>query len=624
MRLPVIFFFASGLSDSTLADMKTLLLSLMILLVCLPTLLPAQALQDEFPRAQSLFAQAQRLMREGDYPGAIDAYNELVKGFKNSEYRDVYQYGLARAYYNLGDFKQAEFELLNYPTLFPNSYLLPYAYHLRANCRYRSGQLESSFQDYIEAYRDAGDDRLRNLSERSIMASVEAGYFPADSILSQVPADLLCPVKARMAFLMRGNWGAATVDSFMTGCAQNLYKKQEKPKKTEGALSVGILLPLSGPYAKYGQMILDGAMLAAEELKTRGIPLEMMVYDTRADNVTAARQALLLGEAGVDLIIGPLLSNVAATTAAAMNCQHVPILVPAATQAGFTDLSPHCFQMSTNMVTIGRGMAKYAVNNRGMTTLVVIAPTSVDELILADAFVEEARLLGANILAYERFRPGETDFGPYIKDIKDAVMGSVDDSTFFVTLEGDTLRPGEVAVEFDGMFIPATEQQLFLLLPQLDFYRINTFYLGTDEWNSPNVLKLGEKVLRNAVFYSSKAAVTNSIDYDAFSTAFDTKYGTEPDRLSALGYDGIQILADAYRDGRRGPGDMAEFLHSLSGYEKVSGKISFELSRSNLELPLFTLIDGKVVPITERVLIEPADTAPPPDSVATQYIKYEY
>lgn len=618
------FYFPIAPAASTFSHMKkSILIALLLLMLC-PTAGFSQVLTDEFPRAQSLFARAQRLMREKDYPGAIDAYAELVRGFRNSEYRDIYEYGLARAFYHLGDFSEAERQISTFPSVHPNSYLLPYAYQLLANCQYRRGQLELSFRNYINAYRRAGDERLRNLSRRAIIASVEAGYFPADSVVSAVPDDISCDVKARMMFLMKDTWGKQKIDSFMTGCSQQIIKEDNTPKPSQGGLAIGAMLPLSGPYAKYGQYILDGMLLAADELKKRHIPLEILAYDTKADNVTAARQAIVLADGGVDMIIGPLLSNVAATTAAALSGKNIPQLVPAASQAGFTDLSKNCFQMTPSMNTIGRGMAQYAVLHRGMTTLAVISPTSVDELTMAESFIAEAEKLGARVLAFERFRPGETDFGPYIKDIKEAIMGPIDDSTFFVTLEGDTLRPGEVAVTFDGMFIPATEQQLFLLLPQLQFFRINTSFLGTSEWQEPKVRKLGESVLRDAVFYSSRAAMTHSLKYDEFSSAHNLKYGSEPDRLAALGYDAVYMAADAFEQGGTGPGDINEYIRGMDHFERAAGKITFGANRSNIELPLFTYKEDTIAPLERRVIVTIEEDGPPPDSVGTQYIKYEY
>lgn len=604
--------------------MKRLSIIILVIVCVGPTLATGQTLPDEFPGAQSLFARAQRLMREKDYLGAIDAYDKLVTGYKNSQYRDIYHFGLARALYHSGDFKNAEQTLANFHTLFPRSYLGPYASHLMANCEYRQARLEAAFRNYLRAYGTAEDSRLRGLSEQSLLAAVEAGYIPPDSVLSFVPADLICRLKARIVYLMSRHWSKSYVDSFMVGCPKSLYEKEKKPVVSKAELSVGLMLPLTGPYAKYGQAVLDGAMLAAETLPQEGISIELSVYDTRADNVIAARQALALAEANVDVIVGPLLSSVAATAAAALSCSRIPLLVPAAAQAGFTDLSPYCFQMTPNVITIGRGLAQYAVRNRGMTTLAVITPTSLDEMTMAEAFAAEAERLGARVLAVEKFRPDETDFGPYINDIKEALLGPSPDSTFYLTLDGDTLKPGEMPVSFDGLFIPATEQQLFLLLPQLNFYRVTTSYLGTDEWNTDKVLKLGEKVLRDAVFYSSKGAMHFSEAYDRLAAAYDAKYGTAPDRLVALGYDAVNLLAQAYREGRRTSIEIGEHFRRLDRGQGASGNFTFGQGRSNLELPLFTLREDQVRPLVEPARVEePPEEELPPDSVGVEHINYE-
>ena len=580
---------------------------------------------DEYPRALSLFSRGQRLMRERNFPSAIDSYRELVQGFKNSRYRDIYNYALARAYYHTGDISQALKILVNFHSLFPNSRLRPYAYYLEANCAYRTKQLEAAFLLYSSAFRNADDEQLRNLAERSLLSAVESGYFPADSILNKAPKKLECPLRSRMAYLMTGYRSNEEIRRFLESCPEYIRDKKQKKTAQISHIKIGALLPLSGPYAKYGRAILDGCMLASEILKNQHIGIEIIAYDTRADQVTAARAAQKLAEEKVNVIIGPLLSNVAATAAAIAAGFRIPLLVPAATQAGFTDLSPTCFQMSANMVTVGKGMAQYAVRHRGMTTLVVISPTSLDESTMADAFTAEAERLGAKILAVEKFRPGETDFGPYIKDIKESILGPLDDSTFYVTLDGDTLKPGEMAVAFDGLFMPATESQLFLLLPQLNFYRVDAAYLGTDEWYSDKVVNLGESVLKDAVFYTSKGAMRNSYGYETFAEEYDYKFGSEPDRLSALGYDAVKLMGDAYRQKRLGQGELMEYLLSLNNYQGASGQLSFGRKRTNLNLPLFKFDNGQIKPLFDLPPVEELSSdADPPDSLKVERIKYDW
>jgi len=589
----------------------------------LPDLL-AQTLPDQYSGAKPLYERALRQMEEKDYWGAIDTYDELVSNYQYSKYLDIYNYGLAQACYHAGEFVDAVRVLESFPALFPNSYLIPYTYHLRANCKYRMSRLENAFEGYIQAYRAAGDRRLRELSRKSILAMVDAGYIPSDSALAELPSDLICPVKARAAYLMLNRWNDKEIEAFLAGCPPLRTGEKPPAHRDKSRPLIGVMLPMTGPYAKYGQAVLDGATLAAGLLHEQGFPVELLAYDTRADNVIAAREAVVLAEAEVDMVIGPLLSNVAATVAAALSCSAIPQLVPAATLAGFSELSPSCFQMSANIETIGRGMAQYAVRHRGMTTVAAMCPSTIDEMTMADAFAEEAERLGARVLAVERFRPDETDFGPYINDIKEAILGPPRDSVFYITLEGDTLEKNETPVAFDGLFVPATADQLFLVLPQINFYRVTTSFLGTEEWNNAKVLKLGEKVLKDAVFHSTTAAMRNSARFDEFAAAYDIKYGAEPDRLAALGYDAVNLLADAFSEGKRTREGLIDYLGSLEGYRGASGNMTFGTGRTNLELPLCTLRDEQVQPLVRQPAVEePPEDDAFPDSVEVEIIKYE-
>ena len=595
----------------------------MIVLLAAFVLLPLtapQAAPDTGKEEAGIFARAQKLLRDKDYQGAVAAFQELVDNFPDSPNRDIFQYSVGRADFLSGDFRGALIALDDFDKSFPASTLTAAAWHLRANCAYRTGKEETAFLWYLKAYQTAGDDRQKDLSRKSLLATVTAGYFPPDSLLSAVPAELLCPVKSRMARLVAAGRSREQIEQFLAGCPEDITDIAENAQDS-ATLLLGVILPLTGPYARFGQALLDGALVAAEELKKEQLSVDMLAYDTKADHVTAARDALDLAENGTDLIIGPLLSDVAATVAAQLNCSRTPLLVPAASQTGFAALSPTCFQMVPNLMTIGRGMAQYAVKRRSLTRLAVITAGSMDEITMADAFVKEVTRLGGKIVAVEQFRVGETDFGPYIRDLKNILLKAASDSTVYLSLAGDTLSVEEVPVSIDGIFLPANEEELYLLLPQLNFYQVRTTFLGTDSWDTDRVLKLGQGVLGRAVFYSGKGAMRRSPAFGRFASVFTAKYGSDPDYLAALGYDAVNLAAAAFRQGKINPGYAANFLAGVKGYEGAAGRISFGRGRSNLELPLFTFQNGRVIPVEEQTAVE-EPPASPADSSATEYIKY--
>jgi len=201
-------------------------------ILCLPV--GAAAGSGQSSEEQTLYADALRLMRERDYSGAADVYDKLVNGSKDSPYRDIYQYGLGQARYFLSDFAGATQALAAYHLLYPGSYLGPYAHHLRANCFYRLKRLDEAFGEYVRAYETAADGRLHDLAKESLAAMVDAGYLPPDSILSMMPPDLACIIKARLVSHLTALWTPGALDSLYAGCPPSLLNKDRGIKRSEG------------------------------------------------------------------------------------------------------------------------------------------------------------------------------------------------------------------------------------------------------------------------------------------------------------------------------------------------------------------------------------------------------
>jgi ABC-type branched-subunit amino acid transport system substrate-binding protein len=600
---PLIFCFHLIEWISKLTAMINRSLSFLIALLLISSAASFGGKSKSTTAPDQMFSRSQRLVREKNYSEAIDILKALAESNQNSPEADKYSYALGRAFYLAGNFGKATEVLTAFTVKFRQSRYLSHGYHLLGNCEYRLGRPGEAFSSYLTAYRRAADDQLKQLSERSLQAVVENGFIPSDTLVAALPPEISCSVKIRMAGLLKGQWKRSKIEKLVAGCPGAKFAEDQQRGISGPVMSVGVLLPLSGPYAKYGQAILDGAMVASGAARKRGVPLDLKVYDSKADHTTAARAALAMVDEGIDVAFGPLLSDVAATTAATLACRHIPLLVPAASQAAFTEISPTCFQMTPNTATVGRGLAQYAVGHKKMKLLAVFVPATLDEIMVAESFADEAVRLGAPRPIIEKFRPEETDFTAYIKDLKRAISGKPDDSAIYIAANGDTLPPGDEPVTLDAIFIPANTDQLNLLLPQLDFHKVECDYLGGEEWDNDIIRRLDQKVLRRSVFYSSAAA------------AFGVKFSGKPDRLTALGYDAINLFVAAWKSGRRGPTEIAEYLGTVTGYNGASGRITFGRNRSNRELPLFTIERGAVTPLTEAIPVEekpgeelPADT----------------
>jgi len=157
---------------------------------------------------------------------------------------------------------------------------------------------------------------------------------------------------------------------------------------------------------------------------------------------------------------------------------------------------------------------------------------------------------------------------------------------------GADLEAEEVPVWLDCLFIPADGNQLRQLLPQIQFYNLNTIYLGGDGWGTSLIYNLGGLITRECYFASGILGNNDSEVSRQFSIDFDKKYGRQPGHLEALGYDAVSLICNALGKGFYTRSEISEYISTVNDYQGAAGKISFGENRENIELPIYTIEDG--------------------------------
>jgi ABC-type branched-subunit amino acid transport system substrate-binding protein len=316
-------------------------------------------------------------------------------------------------------------------------------------------------------------------------------------------------------------------------------------------------------------------------------------YDTKGDPVEAARLAQQIAlSKSTDVIIGPLTSQSAVSSSAVLASSNLPIISPAATEAGMTRLSSNSFQLSPNLELEGHLMAEYAKYQLNADSAVIISSSTTEHLRISRAFSERFKDLGGKITAIEYFRSRDKDFGQYIRDIKRIVLGAEPDSAYYVNQEGDTIDLDIVPVNLDCVFVTGDSRQLRQLIPQINFYNLRGAYLGSDGWGDESIYKMGDQVTRQAVFTSPFLESTQSEEYLKLSTAYDNRYGTRPKRLSSLGYDAMNLVLKSFNDNTVDRNSISRNLKSIKNYIGASGRISFGEYRENIEMPFYKILNG--------------------------------
>ncbi len=551
--------------------------------------------------AQVQYAEAKRLMREGDFRAAIKIYDDLTAKYPVSDHLDLYIYNRAKAKYYLGDYEFAIKSISYLVDRFPKSKLIPHALFFLGNAYYLDSKVNAAVQSYLSAYRISNDKKLDLIILTSIAEAVKnaarISLGPAD--FNDFPAGKKCNLAQSVAKVLISRGDSLQAFQIIKVCSQEGGSNQQSQenRSRKGDMSIAIALPMSGELQQYGEEIYNGAVIALREFNAvSGRNVELTPYDTKGDEIDAARiMTEISRDNSILAAVGPLTSEEAAVASASLVCGDLPVIIPAATQAGLTKLSNTAFQLSPNIELEGVVMADYAVRVLGADSAAVITSTATDYLRMSYAFIDRFKKLGGTVVAVEYYRPRDRDFGPQVKDIKREFLGLLPDSATHITPGGDTLEIDAVAAHVDCLYLPGDAEQIKLLVPQINFYNLNAVFLGSDGWADDRIYRMGDDVTKTAVFPSQFLEKESSEINLKFSASYDIRYGKRPERLAALGYDAVLMIADAYASGANSRDKLVRKLSDLRQFQGASGKISFGPSRENIEMPLYRIDKGRPV-----------------------------
>ncbi len=553
---------------------------------------------DDSPEVVSIYARGKRLMREGKFLEASRAFEEIAGRFPDSPNMDLVIFNRAKADYYFGDWDRALGGFSNFARRYPDSPLHSYAFYFHGNINYIKGNVSRAVQDYLESYRTASDSRVTRLASDAFLGAIQN----AESVnlglsdFADLPDPKRCDLIARAAPILVDKQEFETARALGSSCGQEIDISFAEMSRSRRETRVAVVLPFSGELQSFAEEIYNGAIIAAEFYRQEtGEPIVMDPFDTQGDAINAARIIREISSLDYDVVVGPLTSEEAAVASAALTCGDMPLLAPAATQAGLTLMNESSFQLSPNIELQGVQMAEYAINNLMADSAAVITSTGTDDMKMSEAFVKRFEQLGGTVIATEYYRARDRDFGEYIKDIKGILLGAHPDSVYYIDEVGDTLDAVGIPAYVDCLFLPGRPRALKQLLPQINFYNLKADYLGSDDWGDETILSLGDINTRAAVFPSPFLQKGDSDEFVKFAAEYDRRYGKQPQRLSSLGYDAVRLITRTGESGRESHARMVAELRRVANYDGAAGMISFGDNRENTAMPIYRIEAGLAV-----------------------------
>ena len=288
-------------------------------------------------------------------------------------------------------------------------------------------------------------------------------------------------------------------------------------------VKIGVVLPLTGPIAAFGQTSKGGLDIAYEQnnkLKN-GDTVKLIVLDDRGDKVEAATAVKrLLDKDGVTVILGEVASGNSMAMAPVAEKAKTPMITHASTNPRVTKGKKYVTRACFIDPFQGAVAAKYAMDN-GYKTAVVVTDAKQDYSVgLSKAFKKAYEAAGGKIVKTVLINSGDKDFNAQVATIKAS-------------------NPGIIA--FTGYYPEGA-----LLAKQARAMGVQAPFIGGDGVGFPELVKIGGKDVEGFMYTDHfNEAAASSPEAKAYVDAFHKKYNKAADSMGALAADAYGMILDA-------------------------------------------------------------------------------
>lgn len=290
-----------------------------------------------------------------------------------------------------------------------------------------------------------------------------------------------------------------------------------------GTLKVGVIGPLTGAGAAYGNAVANGAELAAKEINEaggiNGMNVEVKAEDDENDPEKSINAYNTLKDWGMQVLDGPTTSKPCIAVGAEAESDNMFLITPSgsAVECVATD---NAFRVCFADPDQGTASAKYIGENKMATKIAIIYDSSTEYSSgIREAFVAEAANQGLEIVADEAFTAdSNTDFSVQLDKAKDAGAELV--------------------------FLPIYYQEASIILKQAHDKEFAPIFFGCDGMDGILSVENFDTSLAEGLMLLTPFSTTEESS-KAFTEAYVAAYGIEPNQFAADSYDAVYAIKAA-------------------------------------------------------------------------------
>ena len=298
-----------------------------------------------------------------------------------------------------------------------------------------------------------------------------------------------------------------------------------------------------------------------------GRKIKLIAYDDQGkqqEAITAVTR--LIQEDHVVAVIGEVASSL--SIAGGQVCQQagVPMISPSSTNPKVTAIGKMISRVCFIDPFQGYVGASFAKEKLGLTKAAVLYNRAqAYSSGLRTDFDKAMKKLGGEVVSEEAYSDGDTDFSAQLNEIKSA-------------------NP-------QFIYIPGYYTEVVTIAQQARKIGLTCPLIGGDGWVSDELKNAGH-ALDGCYFSDHYAKEDSRPEVKAFLDKYTAQYGQAPDSMAALGYDAMNLLADAIKRAKSLDGkDLSTAINSTKDFKAVTGTITIDTNRNAKKLAVIQRVE---------------------------------
>ncbi|MDB5965820.1 MAG: amino acid/amide transporter substrate-binding protein family [Polaromonas sp.] len=317
---------------------------------------------------------------------------------------------------------------------------------------------------------------------------------------------------------------------------------------------VGLLLPMTGPFASTGRQIENGVRLYMSQFGSKVAGREVQIVlkdDTGVPDITKRLAQELVVNDKVDVLAGFGLTPLALAVAPIATQSKTPMVVMAASTSIITTTSPYIVRTSMTLPQVTLGVAEWAPKN-GIKKVVSLVTDYGPGIDAEKTFRERFQLNGGQIMAELRVPLRNPDYAPFLQKVRD-------------------LKPDALFV-----FIPAGGGTALLKqFAERGLDKAGIKLIGEGSVVDDEILnEMGDAALGLVTSHPYSMAHKSPANQKFVAAFMKQSGGIRPNFFGVSAYDGMRVIYEAVK-ATNGSGDGDAMVKAMKGqiFESPRGPI---------------------------------------------------